>query len=1086
MKKTLSIVLSFCFVVSLFTCISGLSVYAIDNTPELKAVTEKIEATESYETEAAECEEEKAKEQEQAEVIKKQTKAAAPTTITTTAEKKSAATSGTCGDNATWSYNTSTKVLTITGTGAIYGYYYTEGNTTAPWKDYHDTMTTVKIGNGITRVGSFAFYQCTGIETVTLPNSITSIGCLTFYNDYKLNSINLPDNITDIESYTFIGCKALTKLVLPNKLKSIQDRQFMNCTGLEEIVIKSNVTQIGVEAFNNCSSLKEITLPSSIKTIGDNAFINCTGLEKVNFTGTITEWNNIGLGTYRSNPVTYAHNLYINNELLTDLVIPDGVTSIGRNIFNRCYSIKSITLPSSLKTINRGGFSFCTGITSITIPNGVTNISEYAFESCENLKDVIIPNSVTTIGECAFVGCKELINITLPENVTYIGGAAFRDCVNLKSIYLPSTLETIRYEAFKNCTSLKSITIPNSVTGIGRDVFLDCNKLKTIIILTKDTELSTNIFPEDATIYCYKGSTAENYAKDNLIEYKYIEYYYEDIININTKYIILNDQLIIIGTGAMDNYKTQMSVPWYDKRDSIIEIKIDNEISKIGTYAFYCLNNLESIVCENKDLEFGKYSIDKSNDITVYARKGGKVEEYCTNNNINYMDSTPIPATPSAPDYESHSDNSITLKANEKYEYRLNEGNWQKSNVFTNLSKNTIYRFYQRVAETDNEYASGSSPALITAIPDKPVILAASYDSIMVKPVNGFEYCLDDMAWQSDKSFDMLIDDMEYYVYQRIAATDGEKVYQITSDYTVITTDNSITHEHKYTSVITKEASCTEKGEKLFTCTECLETKTEEIKMLTHNYTNWVTTKSPTCTEKGEEERVCSVCNHKETRDIEALGHDYKAVITEPTCTEQGYTTHICSRCNDSYKDNYTDALGHKPGEITIENSVSATCETAGSYDEVIYCTVCKTELSRETKNIPALGHDWQTEWSNDSTHHWHTCTRCDEVNEKAEHTFGEWIKTKPATGNEMGERKHICSVCGYEESEEFYIPGNICGDDEKITDKDATYLLFHLFFPEEYEVNQPLDFNGDGKEDVKDVIYLLFYIYFPKYYKLH
>ena len=149
-------------------------------------------------------------------------------------------------------------------------------------------------------------------------------------------------------------------------------------------------------------------------------------------------------------------------------------------------------------------------------------------------------------------------------------------------------------------------------------------------------------------------------------------------------------------------------------------------------------------------------------------------------------------SAPAAPDYEAHTENSITLKPNSKYEFSMDGENWQKSNVFTNLSKNTIYRFYQRVAETDTEYASSSSPALITAIPDKPVITKAGFEEIVVKKVEGFEYCLDDMNWQNRTKFDMLIEDMEYYVYQRIAAIPGEVVYQITSDYTAVKTDNSI------------------------------------------------------------------------------------------------------------------------------------------------------------------------------------------------------------------------------------------------------------------------------------------------------
>ena len=1127
-------------------------------------------------------------------------------------------TSGTCGANVFWSYNTSTATLTIYGTGYMSSYSHSSYNgnnvTTAPWREYYYKMQTLVINSGVTSIGECAFWGCTGLTSVTIPNSVTSIGGYAFYR----------------------------------------------CTGLTSITIPDSVTSIGGCAFYCCTRLTSVTIPDSVTSIDSSAFNGCTGL--------------------------------------TSITIPDSVTSIGYSAFSGCTGLTSITIGNSVKSIGYEAFCRCTGLTSITIPDSVTSIGEHAFYYCTGLTSITIPDSVTSIGACAFWGC----------------------------------------------TGLTSITIPDSVTSIGGSAFYSCNGLKEIYLFSKSLSLGSNSIPKATTIFCYKGSTAESYAKANGNNY----FLYKSCGNDLFCYIS-NGVLYIFGTGEMENYKTAASVPWYEYRDEITEIRIESGVTKVGTYAFYCFDNLKTVKSENKDLQFSKYSLNADNkNITVYSTGGGVLQEYCDQNGINFVKPTPdtpsapvlsavngtsitvkeepgteysldktnwqdsgvftgltsltqysvyarikenkeynasgisvaltvkttklnndiIPpaptlksitsssisvntetgieysingtswnttgtfsglksgteysifarykatathlasmpsepltvktdkatvSAPAAPDYKSNTEDSITLKPNALYEYSIDGENWQKSNLFTGLEKNIIYRFYQRVAETDTEYTSEKSPALITAIPDRPEILSASYDEITVKGINGFEYCLDDFVWQSDIKFDMLIDNMEYYVYQRIAKIDGEKVYQITSDYTAVTTDNSIIH--------------------------------------IHTFDDWNTTATPTCTEKGEEERVCSVCEYKETRDIEALGHDYKAVITEPTCTEQGYTTHICSRCNDSYKDNYTDALGHKPGEITIENSVSATCETAGSYDEVIYCTVCKTELSRETKTIKVLGHeygfdsivwdgftakakyvcnhdhahieyheaevtnevttkatcietgvrtytaaydghtdtktdvikalgheygfdsivwdgftakakyvcshdgnhveyheaevtnevttkatcteigvrtytasyeghtdtktdeikaldhDWSEEWSNDGTHHWHKCSRCDEINEKAEHTFGEWIETKPATIHESGEKKHVCEVCEYVEYEEIkrlYISGDTDGDEE-VTDKDAVNALFHLFFPEEYEVNQPLDFNGDKNEDVKDVIHLLFYIYFPKYYPL-
>ena len=139
----------------------------------------------------------------------------------------------------------------------------------------------------------------------------------------------------------------------------------------------------------------------------------------------------------------------------------------------------------------------------------------------------------------------------------------------------------------------------------------------------------------------------------------------------------------------------------------------------------------------------------------------------------------------------------------------------------------------------------------------------------------------------------------------------------------------------------------------------------------THSLTA-TTANAATCTEAGNSAYYyCAECGKYfgdaagETEIAEydwvipALGHDYAAVVTAPTCTEQGYTTYTCTRCGDSYVDNYVDAAGHTPGDAVTENVVAATCEAAGGYESVVYCTVCNEELSRETVTVPALGHDW-------------------------------------------------------------------------------------------------------------------------------
>lgn len=168
-----------------------------------------------------------------------------------------------------------------------------------------------------------------------------------------------------------------------------------------------------------------------------------------------------------------------------------------------------------------------------------------------------------------------------------------------------------------------------------------------------------------------------------------------------------------------------------------------------------------------------------------------------------------------------------------------------------------------------------------------------------------------------------------------------------------------------------------------------------------HVFGNYVTIKEATCTEKGIKRKTCSVCGRYEDADIDAKGHTYKKVVTNPTCTTRGYTTNTCSVCGDTYIDNYINVSGHTNKSAVKENVVNATCTTAGSYDEVIYCSVCNAEVSRTKKTVAALGHNWQTATTStnnglkssatctEAAVYYQKCSRCSEKDTSKYNTVG-------------------------------------------------------------------------------------------------
>ena len=236
---------------------------------------------------------------------------------------------------------------------------------------------------------------------------------------YNLNATKQTAEVTyqlrwDANNYSGLITAIIPTSVTYNSttysVTSIGDNAFALCSGLTSVTIPNSVTSIGMQAFCSCTGLTSITIGSGVTSWGQNAFNGCTSLTTVHISD-LAAWCNISFDYGGASPLAYAHNLYLNGELVTDLIIPNSVTSIG-NAFQGFSGLTSVTIPNSVTSIGSGAFSGCSGLTSVTIGNSVTRIGGYAFYNCSGLTSVTIGNSVTSIGDKAFYDCSGLTSMT--------------------------------------------------------------------------------------------------------------------------------------------------------------------------------------------------------------------------------------------------------------------------------------------------------------------------------------------------------------------------------------------------------------------------------------------------------------------------------------------------------------------------------------------------------------------------------------------------------------------------------------------------------------------------------------------------
>ncbi len=506
--------------------------------------------------------------------------------------------SGTCGDNLKWELNSS-GVLTISGSGDMTDWVIE----TAPWYSSRSSIKTVKIGNSVTSIGRYAFYNCNNISSVTIGSSVKSINYYAFKNCYNLLSVIIPNSVTSIGNEAFHTCSSLASVSIGESVTSFGTNVFQDCNNLEYItwnaincpdmtptpfyslrgnissfVFGSNVQKIPASLCYGMTKLKSITIHSNVTSIGNQAFYNCTGLKTI-------VWNAINCDAME--PFTaLAGNI-------TSFTFGNEVESIPNNICKNMNRLTEITIPNSAKSIGGAAFYGCSGLTSVTIGNGVTSIGYNAFNGCSGLTSITIPAGVTSISGQAFYNCSGLTSVTIGESVTSMGADVFYNCSALKTITwnaknysavnpfasaassitsftFGSAVESIPSNICQNMNRLTEITIPNSVKSIGGSAFYGCTSLKTIVWNAKNCSAENP--------FAYSGGAITSFTIGNGVE-----------------------SLPVRLCVGMKN---------------LTEITIPNSVKSIGDYAFASCSGLTSVTIPSNVTTIGECAFQLCTGLT--------------------------------------------------------------------------------------------------------------------------------------------------------------------------------------------------------------------------------------------------------------------------------------------------------------------------------------------------------------------------------------------------------------------------------------------------------------------------------------
>ena len=562
-------------------------------------------------------------------------------------------------------------------------------------------LENINMPDSIKKIDDDAFMGC-GVVNLQLPSNLEYIGYGAFARCMNLSKITLPATIKYIEGEAFNGCKRLTTVDFEDGFScNIGQDMFRNCDNLEVIEIPNGVEYIGSNSFANCKKLSEITIPNTVTNIYNNAFSGCDSLKIIKgYIGSYAETfaNNNGidfdpiggeapeppaptgmkinvgdhaLATVTGDTVTvtgtgatydecwWAEVNDSANELdkasIRHIVVEDGITSLGYELFRNFINVETVVLPNSLRKIGTLAFYNCRSLEALIIPDGVTQLGNYIFEDCTGLKSISLPATLNTVPALADKYESEDLpveTITLNNGIKAIGERAFCKMNSLKTIVIPDSVTTIQNYAFWGCNSLATITLPDSITEIGESAFAGTSLTEITLpknLTSLDVEAFTGcnaeiIFPASLRYIPNLGVNAVRKViipegVETIGSYAFGEC--SNLLEITLPSTITKVEdgaFLETGITTFNWPQNISSIPYSAFRNTKLkEFSVPEVVTEINESAFQGCEDLEKITIPKSVTYIGTDAFKDCRNLIIYGYKDSAAESYAKANNIKFV-----------------------------------------------------------------------------------------------------------------------------------------------------------------------------------------------------------------------------------------------------------------------------------------------------------------------------------------------------------------------------------------------------------------------------------------------------------------